>query len=78
MFHGKVMFTVLSKCKGARRAGFQNLLLKFILTVQFAVVFCVGAQESATEVDLNQPLTLEQCIQMGLEKSTSMLSLIHI
>lgn len=72
MIHGKVMSIVFSKFKAAHRAGFQSLLLKFILTVQFAAVFCVSAQEPATEVDLTQPLTLEQCIQVGLEKSTSM------
>ncbi len=72
MIHGKVMFIVLSKLKGARHAGFRSLLLKFILTVQFAVVFCVSAQQPAAEVDLTQPLTLEQCVQVGLERSTNM------
>ena len=43
-----------------------------ILTVlQFAIVFNVYAQVPA-EIDLSQPLTLEQCIQLGLEKATSM------
>ena len=72
MIHGKVMFIVLSKFEEALRAGSRNLLLKSIIVVQFAVVFCANAQEPATEVDLTQPLTLEQCIQVGLEKSTSM------
>ena len=49
MFHGKVMFIILSRFKGARRVGFRSLLLKFILTVQFAVVFSVSAQVPATE-----------------------------
>lgn len=44
----------------------------FILIVQFVGVLCVTAQEPAGEVDLSQPLTLEQCIQIGLEKSTNM------
>ena len=80
MIHGKIKFTVLSKLTGfqnllleqTRRAGHQSLLLKAILMVQFAVVFCVSAQQPMGEVDLSQPLTLEQCIQIGLEKSTSM------
>ena len=72
MIQGKVMFIISSKFKGARRVGFRSLLLKFILTVQFAAVLCVNAQEPATEVDLTQSLTLEQCIQIGLEQSTSM------
>jgi outer membrane protein TolC len=72
MIHRKNKFIVFSKIKGARRLGFRSLLLKFILTVQFAVVFCVSAQEPVTEVDLTQSLTLEQCIQVGLERSTSM------
>ncbi len=81
MIHGKIKFTVLSKLTGfqnlllqqqTRRAGCQSMLLKAILIVQFAVVFCVSAQQPMGEVDLSQPLTLEQCIQIGLEKSTSM------
>ena len=80
MIHGKIKFTVLSKLTGfqnllsqqTRRAGYQSILLKAILIVQFAVVFCVSAQQPMDEVDLSQPLTLEQCIQIGLEKSTSM------
>ena len=67
MIHGKAKFTVLSKL-----AGPQNPLLKIILIAQFAVVLCVGAQGPAGEIDLSQPLTLEQCIQIGLEKATSM------
>ena len=44
----------------------------FVLTVlQFFVITNIGAQVSI-EVDLSQPLTLEQCIQLGLEKATSM------
>ena len=72
MIHGKVMLIALSKFEETHRSGFRSLLLKFMLAVQLAVVFCVSAQEPATEVDLTQPLTLEQCIQVGLEKSTSM------
>ena len=75
MIHGKIKFTVLSKLTTflrARRANFQNALLPVIIILQFAVVLSVGAQEPADEVDLSQPLTLEQCIQIGLEKSTSM------
>ena len=72
MIHRKVMLRVSSKFAGTHRSGFRSSLLKFILAVQFAVVFCVSAQEPAPEVDLTQPLTLEQCIQVGLEKSTSM------
>ena len=72
MIQGKVMFIIFSKFKGARRVGFRSLLLKFILTAQFAAVLCVSAQEPATKVGLTQSLTLEQCIQIGLEQSTSM------
>ena len=75
MIHGKMKLTVLSKLAalhGALRAGFQKVPLKTILILQFAVVFCIGAQEPAGEIDLSQPLTLEQCIQIGLERSTSM------
>ena len=80
MIHGKIKFTVLSRLTGfqnlllkqTRRVGRQSPLLKAILIVQFAVVFCVSAQQPMEEVDLSQPLTLEQCIQIGLEKSTSM------
>lgn len=43
-----------------------------ILTVlQFVIVFNVWGQVPV-EIDLSQPLTLEQCIQLGLEKATSM------
>lgn len=43
----------------------------FILIVQVLAISCVAGQEPAA-VDLSQPLTLEQCIQIGLEKSTRM------
>jgi len=43
----------------------------FLFSLQFVVILCVNAQEPE-EIDLSQPLTLEQCIQMGLEKATSM------
>lgn len=44
----------------------------FVLTVlQFFVISNIGAQVTE-EVDLSQPLTLEQCIQLGLERATSM------
>ena len=75
MIHGKIKFTVLSKFTTflrERRASFQNALLPAIIILQFAVVLGVRAQEPANEIDLSQPLTLEQCIQIGLEKSTSM------
>ena len=75
MIHGKMKLTVLSKLAalhGTLRAGFQKVPLKTILILQFAVVFCIGAQEPAGEINLSQPLTLEQCIQIGLERSTSM------
>ncbi|MDE0683229.1 MAG: TolC family protein [Candidatus Poribacteria bacterium] len=75
MIHEKIKLTVLSKLavlQGTLRAGFQKVPLKTILVLQFAVVFCIGAQEPVGEVDLSQPLTLEQCIQVGLERSTSM------
>ena len=42
--------------------------LTLILVV---TVLCVNAQEPE-EIDLSQPLTLEQCIELGLEKATSM------
>ena len=67
MIHGKIKFTHLSKLASPR-----NSLLKIILIAQLAVVLCVGAQEPGGEADLSQPLTLEQCIQIGLEKATSM------
>ena len=75
MIHGKFKFTVLSKFTtflSARRANVQNALLLLTLILQFALVLGVGAQEPANEIDLSQALTLEQCIQIGLEKSTSM------
>ena len=67
MIHGKIKFAVLSKLMGKL-----NPLLTFILIAQFTMLFSVGAQEPAGEVDLSQSLTLEQCIQIGLERSTSM------
>ena len=49
-----------------------KLGLILILTVlQFMVIICVNAQVPE-EIDLSQPLTLEQCIQLGLEKATTM------
>ena len=75
MIHGKIELTVLSRLaafQGTLRAGFQKVPLKTILILQLAVVFCVGAQEPGIEIDLSQPLTLEQCIEVGLERSTSM------
>ena len=75
MIDGKIKLTILSRLTispKARRKNFSNVLLKTILVLQFAVVLCVGAQEPVGEVDLSQPLTLEQCIQVGLERSTSM------
>ena len=75
MIDGKIKLTILSRLTTspeARRNNFSNVLLKTVLMLQFAVVLCVGAQEPVGEVDLSQPLTLEQCIQIGLERSTSM------
>ena len=75
MIHGKIKLTILSRLMTlpkARRKNFSNVLFKTVLMLQFAVVLCVGAQEPVGEVDLSQPLTLEQCIQIGLERSTSM------
>lgn len=75
MIDGKIKLTVLSRLttsSKARHKNLPNVLLKTVLMLQFAVVFCIGAQEPTGEVDLSQPLTLEQCIQIGLEKSTSM------
>ena len=75
MIHGKLKLSVLSRLTAVQdvlRAGFQKVPLKTVLILQFAVVLCVGAQEPVAEVDLLQPLTLEQCIQIGLERSTSM------
>ena len=75
MIHGKIKLTILSRLTTspkARRKNFSNVLLKTVLMLQFAVVLCVGAQEPVGELDLSQPLTLEQCIQIGLERSTSM------
>ena len=49
-----------------------NIRLILILVVfQCAALLFVDAQEPQ-EIDLSQPLTLEQCIQLGLERSTSM------
>ena len=67
MIHGKFKFTVLSKL-----AGPQILLLTLILLAQCIGVLCVDAQEPGGDIDLSQPLTLEQCIQIGLERATSM------
>lgn len=75
MIDGKTKLTVLSRLVAspkAQRKSFPNVLLKTVLMLQFAVVLCIGAQEPVGEVDLSQPLTLEQCIQIGLERSTSM------
>lgn len=75
MIDGKIKLTVLSRLVAspkAQRKSFLNVLLKTVLILQFAVVLCIGAQEPVGEVDLSQPLTLEQCIQIGLERSTSM------
>ena len=47
-----------------------SLLLIFVI-IQCAALLSVDAQEPQ-EIDLSQPLTLEQCTQLGLEKSTSM------
>ena len=75
MIDGKIKLTVSPKLVASSKAqhkSFANVLLKIVLILQFAVVLCVGAQEPVGEVDLSQPLTLEQCIQIGLERSTSM------
>ncbi len=75
MIDGKIKLTVLPRLVASPKAqhkSFANVLLKIVLILQFAVVLCVGAQEPVGEVDLSQPLTLEQCIQIGLERSTSM------
>lgn len=75
MIDGKIKLTVLPKLvvsPKAQHKSFANVLLKIVLILQFAVVLCIGAQEPVGEVDLSQPLTLEQCIQIGLERSTSM------
>ncbi len=49
-----------------------KIALTLILTgFQVWVILCVSAQEPQ-EIDLSQPLTLEQCIQLGLEKATTM------
>ena len=75
MIHGKIKSTILSKLTTflkEQRTSFQNALLPVILILQFALVLGARAQEPANEVDLSQPLTLEQCIQIGLEKATSM------
>ena len=72
MIHRKIKSMIFSRSKRATRLSLRNSLLTLILALQFTIVFCVNAQGPATEVDLTQPLTLEQCIQFGLEKSTSM------
>ncbi len=46
-------------------------LTLILVIIQCTVLLCVDAQEPQ-EIDLSQPLTLEQCIQLGLERSTSM------
>ncbi len=67
MIHGKIKFTILSKLTGP-----QNPLLKIILILQLVIAFSLSAQEPEDATDLSQPLTLEQCIQIGLERATSM------
>ncbi len=67
MIHGKTKFAVLSKL-----VRVPNLLLTVILMTQFIGGLCVSAQGPEGEIDLSQPLTLEQCIQIGLEKATTM------
>ena len=59
---------LVSACKEKLMIQWQ-IRFVFILIVQVLAISCVSAQEPA-EVDLSQPLTLEQCIQIGLEKST--------
>ncbi len=45
----------------------------FILIVQFTtVLFSNSVAQEVSEIDLSQSLTLEECIQIGLEKSTNM------
>ena len=46
-------------------------LTLILVIIQCTALLCVDAQEPQ-EIDLSQPLTLEQCIQLGLERSTSM------
>ena len=46
-------------------------LTLILVIIQCTVLLRVDAQEPQ-EIDLSQPLTLEQCIQLGLERSTSM------
>jgi len=46
-------------------------LTLILVTLQVVMTLCVCAQEPE-EIDLSQSLTLEQCIQLGLEKATSM------
>ena len=75
MIHGKTKLTVLSRLgafRGMLRVGCQKVPFKTVLILQFAFVLCIGAQEPVGEIDLSQPLTLEQCIQIGLDQSTSM------
>lgn len=72
MVHETIKFKGLSTGKDSCRTGFRGLLFMCIIAFQCASVFSLGAQEPAVEVDLTRPLTLEQCIQVGLEKSTSM------
>ncbi len=50
------------------RCYFRFLLILTILQLTFTSF--IFSQESQ-EVDLSQPLTLEQCVQMGLENATS-------
>lgn len=72
MIQRKIKLIDVSIRKGVRGVGFGSLLLKLVLTVQFGFIFAASAQMPAAEMDLAQPLTLEQCIQVGLERSTSM------
>lgn len=46
-------------------------LTLILVTIQIVVTLRVFAQEPE-EIDLSQQLTLEQCIQLGLERATSM------
>ena len=46
-------------------------LTLFLVIIQVVTILSLSAQEPP-EVDLSQPLTLEQCIQMGLENATTM------
>ena len=50
----------------------QSVFVFTLLLIYFTVGFAIAQQEEQPEIDLTQPLTLEQCIQLMQQNSTDM------